>query len=306
MPLNTQTFLNTQTQTHTMSAPTPFVCKSLSYLEDKHVMRIAHDSNVNVYAPDGTLFKVEHGNGGGARAHLYKPINSDYGILYVHNNIIYGDVALVANVVLNHELKLCAWGNGYMFGYTDMGALEEYDGHMLPQHFRRKNSVLHTFGGYELLEQAKSALKELFTGYKVINYSQKYHENMRKLSLKKASAIGSVLPEDMIEEVAMAHAPSWVFCPILSQLRRVHAFKLNALHKDFLWSFKKSKDHKLFYGVWHIAEVPQGSWKWFLAVVPLKNNVFIYMPALDLIEKVVEGQYILWEDMANFTHSRFI
>lgn len=288
---------------HTMSA-TAFVCKSLKQ-DYAHVMRDAHDLGVNVYSPDGMLYSSYYSCGYGSCTMLYKPFNPDCGIIYVHNNYnTIGDVALAAHVVLNHELKLCAWGNGHMIGYTDENGFHEFFKHALPQHSRRRTSVLQrTYAGKTLLQQVKSVLKELFTGYKVIHYSQQFHENMRKRSLKKASALGNILPEDMIHEVAAAHAPSWVFRPQLSQLENVHAYDMNTMHKDFVWNFIKSKEHEhtTFYTVWHVAEVPRGSWKWFNTIVRTPN-VAMLLPTLDLIEHEVEGQYVLWE--VNYTPRR--
>lgn len=271
-------------------------------------MRIAHDSKVNVYSPDGMLFKAMHGSDCGSHVKLYKPFDLDCGILYVQDDMFHGDVALVVHVVLNHELKLCAWGHGNMMGYSIEGEhLHEYNMDVYPQHSRRRTSVLQrTLAGLKLVHAVESALVDLFTGYKMIYYSHKYHENMRKLSLKKAAALKSLLPRDMLEEVAAAHAPSWVFRPLLMELNYIANWNLNVMHKDFLWNFDKADPNTSYWYVWHFAEVPRASWSWFKTRVPLQGNEEMHFPVLDLLlprQEKDEDQFVRWE-RTNYTPMR--
>lgn len=261
----------------------------------KYIMKWATNCGVDIYSPNGILYREAD-----ECVTIYKPLTSDNGFIYVQTTWHDYDVMIIAHVVVHHELKLVGWGHGLIHAYIlNKGAVQVYD---LPTYTPKL--MKRYWLAEDLGNMIKRRLKELYTGYKIVSYTHKFHEQMKAYSMKKVSALGNQLPLDIIIEIANALAPSWVYNDLYDDLDIKTAWQMNEVHKDFVWHFentmqyKKKKRYGQRFNFWHVAYVPSEdtAWKWCQKEVA--ENV--YMPVLGYIREYDIGvhdwgTYIPWK-----------
>jgi len=140
---------------------------------------------------------------GGICKQMYMPYNDDYGVLTSHSTI-YGDFKCVFQVFIDHEMKMLAWGRGYIEFERDSFGHETY--RKMQKQFISPNDIKRA--AREDYSKIVSFLTKLFPSHRIVNWSMRFMHNVHNFHKKTVISIPFV-PTDIQAEILKHLLPAW-------------------------------------------------------------------------------------------------
>lgn len=140
---------------------------------------------------------------------FYLKQSDNKGIIGCWADLYCGDVMIITNVFLHHELRLCILGLGAISGQTLHGGYVTYAQQSC---LKTKKDIISMFRKYD---HTLAIAKRFFPGYSIINYNANLIENLGQYSKKRVVPLTSCLPFDVCDTICQKMMPSWLHDSIL-------------------------------------------------------------------------------------------